>query len=120
MFALRQLLGLGLVALSVAAAPHHEKRGKSCVAKCFPNGNATISDATPTKRTRDNWWCSADQLTGFLGFSYPMEISDCNDQSNSFDKINSDFKKMKSMGATMVRVYAPGASRPGPISFTRC
>lgn len=106
MFGLRQFIGLGLLALSVSAAPH-KKRAKTCTKSCFPNGNATLSDNTPNKRTRDSWWCPAEQIYGFVGFSYPLEVPDCNDQSNSFDKINSDFQKMKSMGASMVRVYAP-------------
>ncbi|KZV94888.1 B-(1-6) glucan synthase [Exidia glandulosa HHB12029] len=106
MFGLRHLLGLGLLALSVTAAPQPHKK-RTCSTKCFPNGNATISDATATKRTRENWWCPADKMYGFMGFSYPLEVSDCGDASNGFDKINSDFKKMKEMGASMVRVYAP-------------
>lgn len=41
-------------------------------------------------------------------FSYALESDDCGDYSNSFDKINADFSRMKSQfGATMVRVYAP-------------
>ena len=47
-------------------------------------------------------------MYGFMGFSYPLEVPDCNDASNGYDQINKDFAKMKNdFGAVMVRVYAP-------------
>lgn len=36
-----------------------------------------------------------------------MEVSDCSDPTNGFDAISKDFAKMKTLGATLVRVYAP-------------
>ncbi|EJD54641.1 hypothetical protein AURDEDRAFT_110201 [Auricularia subglabra TFB-10046 SS5] len=110
---LRPLIALGLLALSVAGAPHKHRKSKSkraCKPKggCFPNGNATLSDSVPSKRSRDDWWCPAETQYGFQGFSYPLEVSDCGDYSNSFEKIDKDFRRMKEdFGATLVRVYAP-------------
>lgn len=47
-------------------------------------------------------------MYGFLGFSYPLEVADCSDPSNSYESINADFAKMKKdFGASMIRVYAP-------------
>ncbi len=47
-------------------------------------------------------------MYGFMGFSYPLEVPDCSDSTNSYDKISADFAKMKKdVGASMVRVYAP-------------
>ena len=43
-----------------------------------------------------------------MGFSYPLEVSDCSDPTNGYASINADFAKMKNdFGASMIRVYAP-------------
>lgn len=47
-------------------------------------------------------------MYGFLGFSYPLEVADCSDNTNSYESINADLAKMKKdFGASMIRVYAP-------------
>lgn len=92
--------------LAVTAAPQHKRQ--TCNTTCFPNGNAKISNATATTHTRESWWCPADKLYGFMGFSYPLAEKDCAATSNGFDQINRDFQTMKSMGASMVRIYSPG------------
>lgn len=47
-------------------------------------------------------------MYGFLGFSYPLEVADCSDPSNSYESINADLAKMKKdFGASMIRVYSP-------------
>ena len=47
-------------------------------------------------------------MYGFLGFSYPLEVADCSDATNSYESITADFAKMKKdFGASMIRVYAP-------------
>lgn len=77
-------------------------------APCFPFGTARLSPATPRLHTRESWWCGPELQYGFLGFSYPLEDADCDAESNSFEKINTDFSRMKrQFGATMVRIYAP-------------
>lgn len=43
-----------------------------------------------------------------MGFSYPLEVSDCGDYSDSYGAVDADFARMKKdFGASMVRVYAP-------------
>ena len=96
---------------------------------CFPFGTAKLSGTKAPHQSRDDWWCPSDLQYGFMGcdsfmmrqwytwidhmstsyrFSYPLEKDNCSDVSNSFAKINDDFKRMKSQfGATMVRIYAP-------------
>lgn len=62
----------------------------------------------PPSVSRDEWWCSAEEEYGFLGFSYPLEDGDCNAYSNSFDSMNKDFAEMKQkFGAKYVRLYYP-------------
>lgn len=76
---------------------------------CFPYvlPEALSLDSAPSLN-RSQWWCEPSLLYGWLGFSYPLEDSDCSDSTNSFDQINKDFARMKSeFGATLVRVYAP-------------
>ncbi|GAA6059862.1 hypothetical protein JCM10212_007067 [Sporobolomyces blumeae] len=74
---------------------------------CFPLGSVDFPASGPPSFSRDEWWCSPESLYGFLGFSYPLEVSSCDDPSNSFDKIKSDLERMKrEFGATMVRPYA--------------
>lgn len=79
------------------------------VSDCFPLGSAKLTAVNaPPSRTRANWWCSSDLQYGFLGFSYPLEDDNCSATSNSLNKINKDFARMKKdFGATMVRIYAP-------------
>ena len=75
--------------------------------KCFPLF-ATLSGGQPPNITRSQWWCDASLEYGFLGFSYPLEVSDCSDQSNSLKQISADFADMKqTYGANHVRIYAP-------------
>lgn len=140
MISFGRLFTFVLFTLSVAAAPYKHKRActpgtpapaptstsaptsptpppsppPSNGTSCFPNGGAKLADATPGT-PRSDWWCPADQLYGFMGFSYPLEDPDCDAESNSFKQINADFKKMKAMGASLVRVYAPG-TRLSPLS----
>ena len=76
---------------------------------CFPFGGAKLpSDYSAPSVSRSQWWCPQSEMYGFMGFSYPLEVPDCNDYTNSYDKFNTDFAKMKKdFGATMVRIYAP-------------
>lgn len=75
---------------------------------CFPFGAVTFPSSGAPTASRSDWWCADSELYGFLGFSYPMEVDDCTDTSNSYDTLNTDFANMKStFGATMVRIYAP-------------
>jgi hypothetical protein len=40
------------------------------------------------------------------GFSYPLEVADCSDPSNQYEKIRIDLERMKTeFGATFVRPY---------------
>ena len=81
----------------------------SSPSSCFPFGGATLpTDYSKPSVSRSEWWCPQSEMYGFLGFSYPLEVADCNDRTNSFAAIDADFAKMKKdFGATMVRVYAP-------------
>ncbi|KAF8510114.1 hypothetical protein BU17DRAFT_77739 [Hysterangium stoloniferum] len=81
---------------------------ESRASTCFPFNGATFNGVNKPSGSRASWWCPPEQQYGFMGFSYPLEADDCGDPSNSFSKINADFKRMKSQfGATMVRIYAP-------------
>ncbi len=72
---------------------------------CFPFDESLTTNPSVS---RSQWWCPQSNMYGFMGFSYPLEVPDCNDPSNSYDQINKDFAKMKQdFGAVMVRVYAP-------------
>ncbi|GAA5882841.1 hypothetical protein JCM16303_002489 [Sporobolomyces ruberrimus] len=74
---------------------------------CFPLRSGLVSTSGPPGLSRDEWWCKDSELYGFLGFSYPLEVVDCSNPWNQFDKINGDLKRMKDeFGATMVRPYA--------------
>ncbi|KAF8584748.1 glycoside hydrolase family 17 protein [Ramaria rubella] len=96
------LLALFLFTSSTKAAAIDERT------TCFPLGGAVFSGTSKPDQNLTDWWCPADQQYGFMGFSYPLENPDCTDKSNSFDKMNTDFARMKSeFGATMVRIYAP-------------
>ncbi|GAA5908940.1 uncharacterized protein JCM6883_002559 [Sporobolomyces salmoneus] len=56
--------------------------------------------------SRRDWWCQDEELYGFLGFSYPLEIADCSNPSNQYPKIKQDLLRMKNeFGATFVRPY---------------
>jgi hypothetical protein len=98
---------------------------------CFPFGSARLNGLKKPKASLEDWWCAPDLqygfmgcvpsslprifqrvsnllLTSFLRFSYPLEIDNCSDVSNSLPKMNKDFQRMKGQfGATMVRIYAP-------------
>lgn len=75
----------------------------------FPVGNATlpgnfVAPSTPLSQ----WWCPQQDYYGFLGFSYPLEDSNCGDSSNSYAQMNKDFAQMKKdFGASIVRMYYP-------------
>ena len=72
---------------------------------CFPFGGSLAK--TPSV-SRSQWWCPQSDMYGFMGFSYPLEVADCNDPSNGYDQISKDFAKMKNdFGAVMVRIYGP-------------
>ena len=77
---------------------------------CFPlNPSVKLNSnyKTPPNVSLKDWWCTKQQHYGFMGFSYPIEESNCSADSNSYKTISADFKKMKQdFGATMVRVYA--------------
>ncbi|KIJ40281.1 glycoside hydrolase family 17 protein, partial [Sphaerobolus stellatus SS14] len=97
------LTALLIIVPRVASHPSLESR-----ASCFPGGGAILSAFQKPSQPRSSWWCPASQQHGFLGFSYPMENSNCSDPSNQFAKINQDFQRMKAQfGATMVRIYGP-------------
>lgn len=75
---------------------------------CFPFSGTLPSDLSAPPVSRSDWWCAQDNLYGFLGFSYPLEVADCSDDTNSYESINADLAKMKKdFGASMIRVYAP-------------
>ena len=87
---------------------------ESSASNCFPYGSATFNhNLSPPNVSRSAWWCPQSQQYGFQGFSYPMEDPNCNAESNSYERINQDFAAMKKdFGATMVRVYYPGCTKP--------
>lgn len=101
----RFLLALVTIAGVIANVSNSTSSGDSC----FPFGSATLNkDFSKPSMSRSEWWCSQNKMYGFMGFSYPLEVPDCNDWSNSYDAINADFAQMKrDFGARMVRVYAP-------------
>jgi len=71
---------------------------------CFPQTRGWGNG--PNGASLKDWWCGADDLYGFLGFSYPAEDNNCNDYS--YGGFVNDFKRMKSgWGATFVRLYLP-------------
>ena len=75
---------------------------------CFPFSGTLPSDLSAPPVSRSDWWCAPDDIYGFLGFSYPLEVADCSDSTNSYESINADLAKMKKdFGASMIRVYAP-------------
>ena len=75
---------------------------------CFPFSGTLPSDLSAPPVSRSDWWCAQDDMYGFLGFSYPLEVADCSDNTNSYESINADLAKMKNdFGASMIRVYAP-------------
>ncbi|QKX63216.1 uncharacterized protein TRUGW13939_10385 [Talaromyces rugulosus] len=84
--------------------PHLREENSST---CFPLQSATFHNSTTAPdMTRSEWWCSAEQTYGFLGFSYPIE-DDCDGEPYSL--IESDFASMKNdFGASMARAYLPG------------
>ena len=113
----RSLFVLTLL-LGAFAAPSSSAQSSSVgtarSTSCFPFGGAKLpSDYSAPSASRSQWWCPQSEIYGFLGFSYPLEVADCSDYSNSYDAINSDFASMKNdFGASMVRVYAPECRQP--------
>lgn len=102
-----------LLAAGALAAPTSLKaRDADPRGNCFPFGDQTLnSDFSAPSVPRDQWFCSSDAEYGFLGFSYPLEVDDCSDYSNSFDSINADFAEMRNnFGAKYVRVYYPACT----------
>ncbi|WPG99463.1 Hypothetical protein R9X50_00227700 [Acrodontium crateriforme] len=103
----------GLLASLVAATPVTlEARGvRGSGSNCFPLGDSARQlpkDYSKPSVSRQDWWCTYAQTYGFLGFSFPLEDSDCSAYSNSYDSMNDAFARMKKdFGASMVRVYAP-------------
>ena len=79
---------------------------------CFPFGSQTLDKGlSPPNMPRKQWWCPSSQEYGFLGFSYPLENSDCNGGDNSQDQITADFQEMRDrLGARYVRVYYPACT----------
>jgi len=72
-------------------------------ASCFPLTRNWGSG--PNGISLNQWWCGADDLHGFLGFSYPLE-DDCS--AYSYNSFLNDFKNMKSrFNATFMRAYLP-------------
>jgi len=70
---------------------------------CFPMTRSWGSG--PNGMPLENWWCGADSIYGFLGFSLPLE-DDCN--AYSYNGFVAQFKDMKNRyGATFVRAYLP-------------
>ncbi|KAI0380439.1 glycoside hydrolase family 17 protein [Hypomontagnella monticulosa] len=76
---------------------------------CFPYKSATLpKDLSPPDVPPKDWWCPQSMAYGFQGFSYPLEVEDCSDPSNSFESMNADFERMKrDFGASIVRMYYP-------------
>ncbi|KAL7934711.1 hypothetical protein V8C35DRAFT_34493 [Trichoderma chlorosporum] len=76
---------------------------------CFPLGSATFPGGYKAPSTSlADWWCPQSDFYGFMGFSYPLEVSDCSDPSNSYAAMNADFAQMKrDFGASIVRMYYP-------------
>nr|POE54212.1 hypothetical protein CFP56_63515 [Quercus suber] len=109
------LLAVGSLASTAIASPIASISRRDAVrgqdSTCFPFGDAAAQlskDYSVPDVSRQDWYCTYDQTYGFLGFSFPLEDSDCTADSNSYDSINSAFASMKAdFGATMVRVYAP-------------
>ena len=101
----RTLLTIGVIGCALALDSNGTVSGNGC----FPFGGGTLNkDFSKPSTSRSNWWCGQDQMYGFMGFSYPLEVPDCGDWSNSYDAINADFAQMKrDFGAHMVRIYAP-------------
>jgi len=93
------LLILFLVAWAYGIVPPDSE----VAASCFPL--TRIWGSGPNGISLEQWWCSADDYYGFLGFSYPVEDG-CS--SYSYNSFLSDFKNMKSkFNSTFVRVYLP-------------
>nr|POE90665.1 hypothetical protein CFP56_60278 [Quercus suber] len=109
------LLAVGLLASTAFASPlatiHRRDTVRGQDSTCFPFGDNAAQlpkDYSVPDVARQDWYCTYAQTYGFLGFSFPLEDSDCSADSNSYDSIDSAFASMKAdFGATMVRVYAP-------------
>ncbi|KAI0394864.1 glycoside hydrolase family 17 protein [Xylariaceae sp. FL0594] len=81
---------------------------------CFPYGSAVLPKNLSTPGVPlDEWWCPPSMAYGFQGFSYPLEVADCSDASNSFEAMSADFAQMKrDFGASIVRMYYPLCLQP--------
>lgn len=92
-----------LAAVVTAHPPAFNTLDTTLTASCFPLTRSWGQG--PNGTSLQQWWCGADSLYGFLGFSYPVE-DDCNAYSyNSFVR---DFNNSKNkFGATFVRIYLP-------------
>jgi len=72
-------------------------------AGCFPLTRDWGSG--PNNTPLAQWWCGADSLYGFLGFSYPVEDT-CS--GYSYAGFKNDFNRQKMQyNATFVRLYLP-------------
>ncbi len=100
------IIFLSSLLAAVNALPASTSSGSSA---CFPFGEATLPiDYSAPSVSRSEWWCPQSEMYGFMGFSYPLEVSDCSDHTNSYAAIDADFARMKKdFGASIVRVYAP-------------
>lgn len=82
---------------------------------CFGAGGSAIlpKDLSPPDVPLENWWCPSSKEYGFVGFSCPLEDSDCSADINSFESMDADFARMKQdFGASIVRMYYPMCLEP--------
>ena len=102
---LQLLVLVALLSLFSAVGKAHEHEPPNC----FPYGSAKLpKDLSKPDITLEDWWCPQSMAYGFQGFSYPLEIDNCSDPSNSFESMNKDFARMKAdFGASIVRMYYP-------------
>ena len=91
-----------------AATLYHSVRSQDHP-PCFGVGSATLpKDFSPPDVSLEEWWCEPSMEYGFMGFSYPLEDSDCSAYVNSFESMNADFARMKQdFGASILRMYYP-------------
>ncbi|KAI0388493.1 hypothetical protein F5Y17DRAFT_452590 [Xylariaceae sp. FL0594] len=64
----------------------------------FPYGSVLLpKDLSAPDVPLDQWRCPPFMAYGFQWFSesYPLEVSDCSDPSNSFEAMSADFARMK-------------------------
>ncbi|KAI1813448.1 glycoside hydrolase family 17 protein [Poronia punctata] len=99
----------GLELLMMLASASLCKSLPTSDSNCFPYGSAELpKDLSPPDVPLDEWRCPSSMAYGFQGFGYPLEVSDCSDESNSFETMSTDFAQMKrDFGAKIVRLYYP-------------